>query len=187
MLGLVNGVSRLAEKFFDTSVQMIRNIPHLAMIPLVILWFGIGEQAKIFLVALGVLCTALGLGMAWVLSPRGSSGNGVWRTVVNALPDASPLVAGSIFSMVYGDGGHFGLWSAGSGTGAMAATILAAVFISVPVAARALMDTRSAEETMKKRRRPGFSVPRSGRFSGRCSCRKSDGRFLTEASCLRAG
>ena len=30
------------------------NIPHLALIPLVILWFGIDEQAKIFLVALGV-------------------------------------------------------------------------------------------------------------------------------------
>jgi sulfonate transport system permease protein len=33
---------------------MIRNIPHLALIPLVILWFGIGEEAKIFLVSLGV-------------------------------------------------------------------------------------------------------------------------------------
>jgi sulfonate transport system permease protein len=33
---------------------MIRNIPHLALIPLVILWFGIDETAKIFLVALGV-------------------------------------------------------------------------------------------------------------------------------------
>jgi sulfonate transport system permease protein len=33
---------------------MARNIPHLAMIPLVILWFGIGEEAKLFLVALGV-------------------------------------------------------------------------------------------------------------------------------------
>lgn len=55
MLGLLNGMSLLAEKFFDTSVQMIRNIPHLAMIPLVILWFGIGEEAKVFLVALGVL------------------------------------------------------------------------------------------------------------------------------------
>ena len=33
---------------------MIRNIPHLALIPLVILWFGIGEEAKLFLVALGV-------------------------------------------------------------------------------------------------------------------------------------
>jgi sulfonate transport system permease protein len=33
---------------------MVRNIPHLALIPLVILWLGIGEYAKIFLVALGV-------------------------------------------------------------------------------------------------------------------------------------
>ena len=33
---------------------MIRNVPHLALIPLVILWFGIEEEAKLFLVALGV-------------------------------------------------------------------------------------------------------------------------------------
>ena len=33
---------------------MIRNIPHLALIPLVIVWFGIEEGAKLFLVALGV-------------------------------------------------------------------------------------------------------------------------------------
>ncbi len=33
---------------------MLRNIPHLAMIPLVILWFGIGEEAKLFLVSVGV-------------------------------------------------------------------------------------------------------------------------------------
>lgn len=54
VLGLLNGLARPAEKFLDTSVQMIRNIPHLALIPLVISWFGIGEEAKIFLVALGV-------------------------------------------------------------------------------------------------------------------------------------
>lgn len=33
---------------------MIRNIPHLSLIPLVIVWFGIGEEAKLFLVSLGV-------------------------------------------------------------------------------------------------------------------------------------
>ena len=33
---------------------MVRNVPHLSLIPLVILWFGIGEEAKLFLVALGV-------------------------------------------------------------------------------------------------------------------------------------
>ena len=35
-------------------MQMLRNVPHLAIIPLVILWFGIDEEAKIFLVAIGV-------------------------------------------------------------------------------------------------------------------------------------
>jgi sulfonate transport system permease protein len=53
-LGLANGLSRRSERIFDSTLQMVRNIPHLAMIPLVILWFGIGEEAKLFLVALGV-------------------------------------------------------------------------------------------------------------------------------------
>lgn len=53
-LGLANGVSRLSRGLTDTTLQMVRNVPHLALIPLVILWFGIGEEAKLFLVALGV-------------------------------------------------------------------------------------------------------------------------------------
>ncbi|HET6608413.1 MAG TPA: aliphatic sulfonate ABC transporter permease SsuC [Rhodopila sp.] len=53
-LGMLNGLSSLSEKLTDTTLQMLRNIPHLALIPLVILWFGIGEEAKLFLVALGV-------------------------------------------------------------------------------------------------------------------------------------
>jgi sulfonate transport system permease protein len=53
-LGLANGLSQLSEKLFDSTLQMLRNIPHLALIPLVILWFGIDEEAKLFLVALGV-------------------------------------------------------------------------------------------------------------------------------------
>jgi sulfonate transport system permease protein len=54
-LGLVNGTSRWAEALFDTPIQMIRNVPHLALLPLVILWFGLDEEAKVFLVAVGVL------------------------------------------------------------------------------------------------------------------------------------
>ncbi len=54
-LGLLNGVYPVAERLLDASLQMLRNIPHLAMIPLVILWFGIDEEAKLFLVAVGVL------------------------------------------------------------------------------------------------------------------------------------
>ncbi|HKS19174.1 MAG TPA: aliphatic sulfonate ABC transporter permease SsuC [Bradyrhizobium sp.] len=52
--GLANGLSQLSGKLTDTTLQMVRNIPHLALIPLVILWFGIDESAKLFLVALGV-------------------------------------------------------------------------------------------------------------------------------------
>jgi sulfonate transport system permease protein len=54
IFGMMNGLSGLSEKLTDSTLQMVRNIPHLALIPLVILWFGIGEEAKIFLVALGV-------------------------------------------------------------------------------------------------------------------------------------
>jgi len=53
-LGLANGLSSLSERLTDTTLQMVRNVPHLALIPLVILWFGIDEEAKLFLVALGV-------------------------------------------------------------------------------------------------------------------------------------
>ncbi|MFY2000750.1 aliphatic sulfonate ABC transporter permease SsuC [Achromobacter xylosoxidans] len=53
-LGLLNGSSRAAETLLDTTLQMIRNIPVLALIPLVILWFGIEETAKLALLSLGV-------------------------------------------------------------------------------------------------------------------------------------
>jgi sulfonate transport system permease protein len=53
-LGLANGVSTISERLTDATLQMIRNVPHLALIPLVILWFGIEEESKLFLVALGV-------------------------------------------------------------------------------------------------------------------------------------
>lgn len=53
-LGILNGLSDSANRLLDSSVQMVRNVPHLALIPLVIIWFGIGETAKIFLVTLGV-------------------------------------------------------------------------------------------------------------------------------------
>jgi len=54
VFGLANGLSRLSLRLTDTTFQMIRTIPNLALIPLVILWFGIGEEAKLFLTSLGV-------------------------------------------------------------------------------------------------------------------------------------
>ena len=53
VLGILAGLWRPAETIFDSSMQMLRNVPHLAIIPLVILWFGIAEEAKVFLVAIG--------------------------------------------------------------------------------------------------------------------------------------
>ncbi|MBD8555998.1 ABC transporter permease subunit [Rhizobium sp. CFBP 8762] len=54
IIGIANGLWKPAETLLDSTLQMVRNIPHLALIPLVILWFGIGETPKIFLVAIGV-------------------------------------------------------------------------------------------------------------------------------------
>nr|WP_027507067.1 ABC transporter permease [Rhodococcus sp. UNC23MFCrub1.1] len=54
LLGSLVGLSRLAEATVDPPLQMLRALPHLGLIPLFILWFGIGETPKILLVALGV-------------------------------------------------------------------------------------------------------------------------------------
>jgi sulfonate transport system permease protein len=54
-LGLLTGAWPPAERLLDSTLQMLRNVPHLAVIPLVILWFGIDETAKVFLVSAGVL------------------------------------------------------------------------------------------------------------------------------------
>jgi sulfonate transport system permease protein len=51
--GLFAGLSRLGEDTIDSTLQMVRTLPHLALIPLFILWFGIGETPKIALIALG--------------------------------------------------------------------------------------------------------------------------------------
>jgi sulfonate transport system permease protein len=52
-LALVAGLSRVGEMAVDAPVQMLRTLPFLALVPLFILWFGIGEAPKIALVALG--------------------------------------------------------------------------------------------------------------------------------------
>jgi sulfonate transport system permease protein len=54
LLGLLTGSLRTAETLLDSTFQMLRNIPALALIPLVILWFGIDESAKLFLISVSV-------------------------------------------------------------------------------------------------------------------------------------
>lgn len=53
VLGVVNGISRKADNLLNNSIQMIRNVPYLAMMPLILVWFGIGEETKTILIAIG--------------------------------------------------------------------------------------------------------------------------------------
>ncbi|GAA2090240.1 ABC transporter permease [Actinomadura alba] len=53
-LALVAGLSRIGENAVDPPMQMLRALPLFGLIPLFILWFGIGETPKVALVAFGV-------------------------------------------------------------------------------------------------------------------------------------
>jgi sulfonate transport system permease protein len=99
-LGFLTGLSRRAEVVLDTTLQMLRNIPPLALIPLVILWFGIDEGAKLFLVAYGVffplyINTFHGIrtvdrGLIEMARSYGLSGWRLYREVI--LPGALPSI-----------------------------------------------------------------------------------------------
>jgi sulfonate transport system permease protein len=100
MLGLLTGSLSWAETLLDTTLQMLRNIPALALIPLVILWFGIDESAKLFMVALGVffpvyLNTFHGIrsvdkGLLEMGKTYGLSGWPLYREII--LPGALPFI-----------------------------------------------------------------------------------------------
>ncbi len=53
LIGLIVGLKKRAEHIMDPSLQMLRTVPHLAITPLFILWFGFGEVSKVLLIALG--------------------------------------------------------------------------------------------------------------------------------------
>jgi sulfonate transport system permease protein len=55
LLGIIVGLFALGEEVFDSSLQMFRTLPYPAFIFLFIIWFGIGEQAKVLLIALACL------------------------------------------------------------------------------------------------------------------------------------
>lgn len=54
LLALLSGLSRVGEALIDGPVQIKRAIPGLALIPLLILWFGIDETMKVLTITLGV-------------------------------------------------------------------------------------------------------------------------------------
>ena len=51
-LGLMSGLSRIGEELFDAPLQMLRTVPFLALIPLFVVWMGIGELPKVALISL---------------------------------------------------------------------------------------------------------------------------------------
>jgi len=54
VLGVVSGLSKFVERLIGPVVDMIRQIPLYAWIPLIILWFGIGELSKCVIIAKAV-------------------------------------------------------------------------------------------------------------------------------------
>lgn len=100
LLGLGTGLFKPLEIALDSTIQMIRNIPVLATIPLVILWFGIDESAKLFLVALGVFfpiyintyhgIRAVDRDLIEMARSYGLSGWALYRDVI--LPGALPSI-----------------------------------------------------------------------------------------------
>ncbi|MGW4227669.1 ABC transporter permease [Streptomyces sp. NPDC004980] len=51
VLGITTGFTRLGDELLDSSLQTLRTIPFLALVPLFMVWFGINETAKILLIA----------------------------------------------------------------------------------------------------------------------------------------
>ena len=59
VLGILIGLFQHLNRLTDLLIQIIKPIPPIAWIPLVILWFGIGEEGKVFLIFLGGFFTIL--------------------------------------------------------------------------------------------------------------------------------
>ncbi|MBJ8348070.1 ABC transporter permease [Antrihabitans sp. YC2-6] len=54
IVGTLTGRSKIARALLEPTIQVIRPIPAIALVPLAILWFGLGEESKLFLTSLGV-------------------------------------------------------------------------------------------------------------------------------------
>lgn len=75
-LGYAMGLTDWARGWFDPIVEFMRPVPPLALIPLMIIWFGIGEQSKIILLFLAAL---------WIMTIAARSGvSGVAISKVHA-------------------------------------------------------------------------------------------------------
>jgi len=108
LLGVVTGFSRLGEELLDSPLQLLRALPFLSLVPLFMVWFGIGESARVILIAVATtfpmyVSTAGGVRNLdrRLLEAMRTFGLGGWALVREVvLPGALPsLLAGFRLSM----------------------------------------------------------------------------------------
>ncbi|MDX8495951.1 ABC transporter permease subunit [Mesorhizobium sp. VK22B] len=54
-VGLAIGISRIGRGVFDPLLEFLRPLPPLAYLPLIVIWFGIGEPSKILVISIAML------------------------------------------------------------------------------------------------------------------------------------
>ena len=98
-IGIMMGVSRIASGIFDPPIEFYRPLPPLAYLPLVIIWFGIGEFPKVLLIYLAMfapiaISARAGVGSASIEAIHAAYSMGatplqvVWYVIVkSALPE----------------------------------------------------------------------------------------------------
>ena len=99
-VGIAMGVSRIARGIFDPPIEFYRPLPPLAYLPLMIIWFGIGEQAKIILLFLSIFAPVALSARAGVKSisqeqiqAARSMGASTWQVVRHViLPGSMPEI-----------------------------------------------------------------------------------------------
>jgi sulfonate transport system permease protein len=108
--GVLGGLLRSGEYVFNGLVQVMNTIPLLAVLPLMIVWFGIGETTKVLLVSFGagvpmylnLFAAIRGVDQGLIEMAR-TTGAGRWRLVTRVLvPGALPgFLVGLRFSLAY--------------------------------------------------------------------------------------
>jgi sulfonate transport system permease protein len=106
----IAGLSRFGEQLFNGPVQILNTVPFLALLPVMIMWFGIGEESKVLLIALGAgipVYINLFAGIRGVdqrlVEMAAVAGAGRWRLISRVLlPGALPgFLVGLRFALAY--------------------------------------------------------------------------------------
>lgn len=126
-LGMGTGLNRVARVLLNPIINLARSTPSVALLPLAIVWFGIGDEPKIFIITWGVLFpfwlnTYIGIGeidqrLIWTARSLGAKGYGLLVSVYfpSTLPfiiaGARMAIATAFFSLAAAEmgGGYSGI------------------------------------------------------------------------------